>query len=210
MKHLIIFAHPNGQDSFNRSILDRTLNASRALKVETQVRDLYQLNFDPVISWAELQGANQGITPAEIREEHQLIREADLITLVYPLWWMGFPAILKGYLDRVLSHGFAYKTEDGQSVGLLQGKKMQQFITIGSNVEKYQQLGIDKSLRDCLVDGLFNFCGITDIQHKFFGDIHIIDDKTRQQMLEDVAQITSQNLTALLSAKEIPNSKETP
>lgn len=210
MKHLIIFAHPNGQDSFNRSILDRTLNASRALKVETQVRDLYQLNFDPVISWAELQGANQGITPAEIREEHQLIREADLITLVYPLWWMGFPAILKGYLDRVLSHGFAYKTEDGQSVGLLQGKKMQQFITIGSNVEKYQQLGIDKSLRDCLVDGLFNFCGITDIQHKFFGDIHIIDDKARQQMLEDVAQITSQNLTALLSAKEIPNSKETP
>ncbi|MFZ7135947.1 NAD(P)H-dependent oxidoreductase [Avibacterium avium] len=210
MKHLIIFAHPNGQDSFNRSILDRTLSASRALKVETQVRDLYQLNFDPVISWAELQGANQGITPAEIREEHQLIREADLITLVYPLWWMGFPAILKGYLDRVLSHGFAYKTEDGQSVGLLQGKKMQQFITIGSNVEKYQQLGIDKSLRDCLVDGLFNFCGITDIQHKFFGDIHIIDDKTRQQMLEDVAQITSQNLTALLSAKEIPNSKETP
>ncbi|MFZ7230995.1 NAD(P)H-dependent oxidoreductase [Avibacterium avium] len=210
MKHLIIFAHPNGQDSFNRSILDRTLNASRALKVETQVHDLYQLNFDPVISWAELQGANQGITPAEIREEHQLIREADLITLVYPLWWMGFPAILKGYLDRVLSHGFAYKTEDGQSVGLLQGKKMQQFITIGSNVEKYQQLGIDKSLRDCLVDGLFNFCGITDIQHKFFGDIHIIDDKARQQMLEDVAQITSQNLTALLSAKEISNSKETP
>ncbi|CAM3890770.1 NAD(P)H-dependent oxidoreductase [Avibacterium endocarditidis] len=210
MKHLIIFAHPNGQDSFNRSILDRTLNASRALKVETQVRDLYQLNFDPVISWAELQGANQGITPAEIREEHQLIREADLITLVYPLWWMGFPAILKGYLDRVLSHGFAYKTEDGQSVGLLQGKKMQQFITIGSNVEKYQQLGIDKSLRDCLVDGLFNFCGITDIQHKFFGDIHIIDDKTRQQMLDDAAKITTQNLTALLSAKEISNSKETP
>ncbi|MFZ7305305.1 NAD(P)H-dependent oxidoreductase [Avibacterium avium] len=208
MKHLIIFAHPNGQDSFNRSILDRTLNASRALKVETQVRDLYQLNFDPVISWAELQGANQGITPAEIREEHQLIREADLITLVYPLWWMGFPAILKGYLDRVLSHGFAYKTEDGQSVGLLQGKKMQQFITIGSNIEKYQQLGIDKSLRDCLVDGLFNFCGISDIQHCFFGDIHIIDDNARQQMLDDAAKITTQNLTALLSAKEISNSKE--
>ncbi|MFU2046798.1 NAD(P)H-dependent oxidoreductase [Avibacterium gallinarum] len=212
MKHLIIFAHPNGQDSFNRSVLEAVVRSSQELNVETQVRDLYQLDFDPVISWAELQGANQGITPAEIREEHRLIREADLITLVYPLWWMGFPAILKGYLDRVLSHGFAYKTEDGQSVGLLQGKKMQQFITIGSNVEKYQQLGIDKSLRDCLVDGLFNFCGITDIQHKFFGDIHIIDDKARQQMLEDVAQITSQNLTALCNAHNNAhsNDKETP
>ncbi|MCW9718039.1 NAD(P)H-dependent oxidoreductase [Avibacterium sp. 21-599] len=208
MKHLIIFAHPNGQGSFNRSILDRVKSTSEKRAVETQVRDLYQLNFNPVISWNELQGANQGITPEEIRYEHQLIREADLITLVYPLWWMGFPAILKGYLDRVLSHGFAYKTENGQSVGLLQGKKMQQFITIGSNVEKYQQFGIDKSLRDCLVDGLFNFCGIKDIQHKFFGDIHIIDDNARQKMLEEVEQITSQNLTALLSTQEILNSKE--
>ncbi|MFZ7158136.1 NAD(P)H-dependent oxidoreductase [Avibacterium gallinarum] len=212
MKHLIIFAHPNGQDSFNRSVLEAVVRSSQELNVETQVRDLYQLDFDPVISWAELQGANQGITPAEIREEHRLIREADLITLVYPLWWMGFPAILKGYLDRVLSHGFAYKTEDGQSVGLLQGKKMQQFITIGSNIEKYQQLGIDKSLRDCLVDGLFNFCGISDIQHCFFGDIHIIDDNARQQMLDDAAKITTQNLTALCNAHNNAqsNDKETP
>ncbi|RZN56311.1 NAD(P)H-dependent oxidoreductase [Avibacterium paragallinarum] len=212
MKHLIIFAHPNGQGSFNRSVLEAVVRSSQELNVETQVRDLYQLDFDPVISWAELQGANQGITPAEIRYEHHLIREADLITLVYPLWWMGFPAILKGYLDRVLSHGFAYKTEDGQSVGLLQGKKMQQFITLGSNVEKYQQLGIDKSLRDCLVDGLFDFCGISDIQHCFFGDIHIIDDNARQQMLDDAAKITMQNLTALCNAHNNvhSNDKETP
>lgn len=199
MKHLIIFAHPNGQSSFNQSILEQIINTSKKLSTDIQIRDLYRMNFDPVISWEELQGANQGIIPEEIQYEHSLVREADLITLVYPLWWMGFPAILKGYLDRVLSHGFAYKTEDGQSVGLLQGKKMQQFITIGSNVEKYQKLGIDKSLQDCLVDGLFNFCGIKNIQHKFFGDIHTIDDKARQKMLEEVESITSQNLTELFS-----------
>ena len=46
----------------------------------------------------------------------------------------GLSCNFKGYLDRVLSHGFAYKTENGESKGLIQGKVMQQFITIGSSV----------------------------------------------------------------------------
>lgn len=47
-----------------------------------------------------MQAIYQEIIPAEVKFEHQLIEQVNLITLVYPLWWMGFPAILKGYLDR--------------------------------------------------------------------------------------------------------------
>ncbi|WP_424407623.1 NAD(P)H-dependent oxidoreductase [Pasteurella sp. PK-2025] len=201
MTHLIIFAHPNSQTSFNRAILDSVVQASQQLGVHTVVRDLYTLNFDPILSWEEIQAVYQNIVPAEVKFEHQLIEQADLITLIYPLWWMGFPAILKGYLDRVLSHGFAYKTEDGQSEGLLGDKKMQHFITIGNNVELYQKMGFAQSLKDCLVDGLFNYCGITDIQHELFGDIHLIDDQARQVMLQRVSEKTCENLTALLAKK---------
>ena len=56
-------------------------------------------------------------------------------------------------------------------------------------------------MQDCLVDGLFNYCGISDIQHRFFGDIHVVDDATRQQMLEQVEQLTMENLTALLTSQ---------
>ncbi len=112
MHHLIIFAHPNSQTSFNRAILEATLQASQQLDVHTVVQDLYTLNFNPILSWEEMQAVYQEIIPAEVKFEHQLIEQAKLITLVYPLWWMGFPAILKGYLDRVLSYGFAYKTEN--------------------------------------------------------------------------------------------------
>lgn len=49
------------------------------------------MKFNPVLCFEELQGANQKITPAEIRPEHQLIDQADLIAVIYPLWWMGFP-----------------------------------------------------------------------------------------------------------------------
>ena len=100
MNHLIIVAHPNNQ-SFNKAITDAVVESSREMGAETLLRDLYSLDFNPVLSWEELQAAARGIIPSEVRNEQLLISKADLITLIYPLWWMGFPAILKGYLDRV-------------------------------------------------------------------------------------------------------------
>ena len=198
MKHLIISAHPNPQ-SFNRALVEEVIKATRQAGGKTVVRDLYTLDFNPVLSWRELNASMEGIVPAEIKFEQKLITEADLITFIYPLWWMGFPAILKGYLDRVLSYGFAYQNENNISVGLLGNKKIQQFITMGNSIEKYQQLGFDKALKSCLVDGLFNFCGITDIQHDIFGNIHLLDETDRQTILISVFEKTFKNLTALLS-----------
>ena len=198
MKHLIISAHPNPQ-SFNRALVEEVIKATRQAGGETIVRDLYTLDFNPVLSWRELNASMEGIVPVEIKFEQKLITEADLITFIYPLWWMGFPAILKGYLDRVLSYGFAYQNENNISVGLLGHKKIQQFITMGNSIEKYQQLGFDKALKSCLVDGLFNFCGITDIQHDIFGNIHLLDETDRQTILISVFEKTFKNLTALLS-----------
>ena len=198
MKHLIISAHPNPQ-SFNRALVEEVIKATRQVGAETVVRDLYTLDFNPVLSWSELNATMEGIVPAEIKFEQKLIAEAELITFIYPLWWMGFPAILKGYLDRVLSYGFAYQNENGVSVGLLGNKKMQHFITMGNSIEKYQQLGFDKALKSCLVDGLFNFCGITDIQHDIFGNIHLLDEAGYQSVLTSVFEKTFKNLTALLS-----------
>ncbi|SSY93038.1 General stress protein 14 [Aggregatibacter aphrophilus] len=122
MKHLIISAHPNPQ-SFNRALVEEVIKATRQVGAETVVRDLYTLDFNPVLSWSELNATMEGIVPAEIKFEQKLIAEAELITFIYPLWWMGFPAILKGYLDRVLSYGFAYQNENGVSVGLLGNKR---------------------------------------------------------------------------------------
>ena len=198
MKHLIISAHPNPQ-SFNRALVEEVIKATRQVGAETVVRDLYTLDFNPVLSWSELNATMEGIFPAEIKFEQKLIAEAELITFIYPLWWMGFPAILKGYLDRILSYGFAYQNENGVSVGLLGNKKMQHFITMGNSIEKYQQLGFDKALKSCLVDGLFNFCGITDIQHDIFGNIHLLDEAGYQSVLTSVFEKTFKNLTALLS-----------
>ena len=190
--HLIIFAHPN-PNSFTKAMVERVVQATQIAGANVVIRDLYAMNFNPILSAAEMKGE----LSAEILQEQQYIREADLITLIYPVWWMGFPAILKGYLDRVLTHGFAYKTDETGSIGLIHGKKMQQFINIGSNVAEYQANGYAKGLDICLVNGLFNFCGITDIEHCLFGSLYSITDIERQGMLEQVAEKTLKNLTAL-------------
>ena len=190
--HLIIFAHPN-PNSFTKAMVERVVQATQTAGANVVIRDLYAMNFNPILSAAEMKGE----LSAEILQEQQYIREADLITLIYPVWWMGFPAILKGYLDRVLTHGFAYKTDETGSVGLIHGKKMQQFINIGSNVAEYQANGYAKGLDICLVNGLFNFCGIMDIENYLFGSLYSITDIERQGMLEQVAEKTLKNLTAL-------------
>ena len=61
MNHLIIFAHPNSQKSFGRAIVDRIVKASQQLGVETHLRDLYTMKFNPIISFEELQSAIKGL-----------------------------------------------------------------------------------------------------------------------------------------------------
>ena len=120
----------------------------------------------------------------------------------------GISGNIKRLLDRVLSYGFAYQNENNISVGLLGNKKIQQFITMGNSIEKYQQLGFDKALKSCLVDGLFNFCGITDIQHDIFGNIHLLDETDRQTILISVFEKTFKNLTALYLLRVEINARE--
>lgn len=123
MNHLIVFAHPH-QESFNRAILDTAVRALQTKGHEVHVRDLYQLGFNPVLTGEDTAEMKKGSTPADIQAEQAFITKADVITFVYPVWWTGLPAILKGYVDRVFAYGFAYQyNSQGGIDKLLAGKK---------------------------------------------------------------------------------------
>ena len=91
MNHLIIYAHPNAQ-SFNHAILESIIAASKGHEVH--VRNLFELNFNPILDWQEALETFSGKLAADVAIEQSFWKQADLITLIYPLWWMGFPAIL--------------------------------------------------------------------------------------------------------------------
>ena len=191
MVHLIIYAHPN-PNSFNHAILDEVIKASGNNHVI--VRDLYQLNFNPTLEWQEFRSTIEHQYAEDVAQEHRYFQQADVITLIYPLWWMGFPAILKGYLDRVIAYGFAYTDGKEKSIGLLGDKRVQQFVTLGNPVEEYRQQGYLQAFEHTLGYGLFSFCGIEKVDMHYFGEIGL-PSTDYQGILQEVENITKTALT---------------
>ena len=167
MKHLIIYVHPN-QASLNSLFKQTVEKTLKELNHEVIVRDLYQLNFHPVLSMEDMTGQRQGIVAEEIRQEQAFISWADSITFIYPIWWTGMPGIMKGYIDRVFSYGFAYRYDKGVQKGLLAGKSAYIINSHGKSNTEYQQIGMDKALSLTSDKGIYTYCGFDVKQHFFF------------------------------------------
>lgn len=167
MKHLIIYAHPN-ESSLNHHLLHHVIKVLESEKHEIIVRDLYQILFDPVLSLADMQGQYAGKVTEDVGIEQAHIAWADYVTFIYPIWWTGMPAMMKGYIDRVFSYGFAYRYDQGIQKGLLKGKKAVIINTHGKSREEYESTGMDKALSLTSDKGIFLYSGFEIIQHFFF------------------------------------------
>lgn len=104
---LIVLAHPLGESLCAR--LARLAEAeARAAGWQVTVRDLYAAGFDPRLSGAERASYYAGYDGAAVAVERAELAAAEVVILVFPTWWFGFPAILKGWFDRVWAPGTAY------------------------------------------------------------------------------------------------------
>ncbi len=188
MKHLMVYSHPNPK-SFCHAILETASVALKAKRHEVMVRDLYALGFDPVLKGSDFEGFKSGKIPSDIRTEQEHIAWADVITFIYPIWWTGLPAMIKGYIDRVYSLGFAYSVGEWGPVGLLTGKKAIIFNTTGTAKEIYDSAGMFDAIKKTSDTGIFNFCGIEVLEHKFFTAVPSTDDATRKGYLSEVKAV---------------------
>ncbi|EFQ56699.1 NAD(P)H-dependent oxidoreductase [Streptococcus downei] len=118
MNILIITAHPK-EASLNGEILKR-VQANLPKSHSIKVLDLYQENFDPVLHYERRRDMKDDPSAEKYR---QLITWADQLIFIFPIWWGGMPAILKGFIDRVFAAGFAYSYKGIMPVGHLKGKK---------------------------------------------------------------------------------------
>jgi len=167
MRHLIIYAHPN-ENSLNHHLLNTVVETLQSRDQEVIVRDLYKIGFDPVFSLDDMQGQRLGKVSDDIKTEQEHISWAEQITFIYPIWWTGLPAMMKGYIDRVFSYGFAYRYDQGIQKGLLKGKKTVIINTHGKSHEEYEKMGMDKALTLTSDNGIFIYSGLEIIRHLFF------------------------------------------
>ncbi|MGO4888518.1 NAD(P)H-dependent oxidoreductase [Anaerobacillus sp. MEB173] len=188
MNHLIIYMHPTDQ-SFNGAILQRYVQTLKGQGHHVEIRNLYKMNFQPLLSKKEYDGFFEGKYSDDIQREHDYIRWSDVITFIYPLWWTGFPAIGKGYIDRVFSFGFAYRLKDESPIPLLNNKKAVTICTMGTPSSAAAETGILTSMNHSMDEGIFHFCGITVIEHLYFGNAVLATNEEHEQMLEAVQQV---------------------
>lgn len=184
MKHLIIYAHPNTQSlngHLKQVVVEHLINKGH----EVKVRDLYQLNFNPVLSSEDLAGQRIGQVYEDVETEQSYIVWADCITFIHPIWWTGLPAIMKGYIDRVFSYGFAYQYDQGIQKGLLVGKKAVIINTHGKSKAEYEAIGMDKALQLTSDKGIYTYSGLEIVEHFFF-------DKADRPISESIGNWTNQ------------------
>lgn len=182
MKNLIIYAHPSN-DSFNGAIRNNieTVLTDRGHEVKT--RNIYEMGFNPVLSEEDLGQFFQGNYPEDIRTEHDYISWADHLYFVYPTWWYAMPAILKGYIDRVFSAGFAFRYTKNGPEGLLQGRKAVVFQTAADPEEWLAERNMTAAMTTTIDTGILKYCGLDVLEHTFFPAVHHVSDETRQQYL---------------------------
>jgi NAD(P)H dehydrogenase (quinone) len=186
MKITIIYSnHQNG--NFNELLLDRLKAKLLQDGHEFVIRDLYALDFNPVLRTRDFEGIGSGQTPEDILKEQSFVGWADLLIFIYPVWWGGMPAIVKGYIDRVFSWGFAYKSNGNGAYPLLTGKRAMVMSTMGQARADYEK-GMFKAMNTINVEGVFGFCGIEVVDEIYFSSIHNITADEKEQYFNEALQ----------------------
>ncbi|RAP23987.1 flavodoxin family protein [Brevibacillus laterosporus] len=187
MKAVVLFAHP-GTESFNHAILGQVTESLHKHGVTPTIRNLYEQHFSPIFSPADMQAMESHRTPKAIEEEQTILTDSDLLIMIYPVWWWSQPAILKGYIDRIFSDGFAFRYEKTGPVGLLTGKQAFVFTTTRESQQEMQTSGLGEVVEKQIVDGILRFSGFDPVVYHNFAEVPYVEEAIRKSYLQQVDQ----------------------
>ena len=170
MKISVILGHPGGK-SFNHAMAKQAVAALKRNGHRVFYHDLYAERFDPVLPLHEIPG--KGARDRTIRKHCREIRESDGIVIIHPNWWGQPPAILKGWIDRVLRAGVAYEFEEGDlgegiPNGLLKARTALIYNTSNTPARREQRVfgdPLDNLWKTCILE----FCGVGKTVRRLFG-----------------------------------------
>ena len=183
----VILAHPN-PESFNHAIARTAVSRLQKNDHTVMFHDLYAERFDPLLPAEEIP-TNVSL-PEQIEIHCQEIASVDGIIIVHPNWWGQPPAILKGWVDRVLRPGVAYKflEEDkgeGTPVGLLKAHTAIVFNTSNTGAKREREVFGDPlqlTWKNCI----FDLCGVRSFYREMFTIMVTSTPEQRQEWLEKV------------------------
>lgn len=193
MRISVILAHPD-TGSFNHAIAAATVEALDQNGHAVWFHDLYEERFDPILPTEEIP-ADAPLPPA-IEKHCDEISEADGIIVIHPNWWGQPPAILKGWVDRVIRPGVAYEFlegDEGEGIpnGLLKAQTAIVFNTSNTETEREQTFfgdPLETIWRNCV----FGLCGVHTFCRRTFSIVVVSSEEQRKGWLQEVRQTVSE------------------
>ena len=185
-KFFIVYGHYN-DSSFNAAIKDTFIASAMKAGHSVDLVDLYKDGFNPVFAGEE---------PGEdVLDHRKRIADCDTIVLIAPIWNFRMPAILEGWIDKVLAPPWAFSFKQlvgnyGYPQGHLKDKKAIIFCTYGSPRLAITTFFLNLPIRR-LKRGVFHICGIRDIIYKRYFAVPFVDKKQRMNFLKDVSKTAS-------------------
>ncbi len=197
MRISLILGHPD-INSFNYAIAQAVLETLTENRHDIDFHDLYREEFPPVLPAGEI--PRDASLPGIIRRHCAEISAADGIIIVHPNWWGQPPAILKGWVDRVLRPGVAYTFAEGDSgagelIGLLKANAVLVFNTSNTPAERESSVFGDP-LETLWKNNMFISCGARSYFRKNFGVIITSTVEQRGKWLGEAREITNQYFPA--------------
>ncbi|MGP4016709.1 NAD(P)H-dependent oxidoreductase [Saccharopolyspora sp. 5N708] len=183
-KILLVSAHPEPR-SLNAALTTFAVERLRAAGHEVRVSDLYAMKWKAAVDADDFpdhvaderldvlatqeRATLAGRLSSDVAAEQEKVRWSDAVILQFPMWWFAMPAILKGWIDRVFSNGFAYgpAVPPPYSEGALGGRRALVSVTIGARESAFSERGVHGRLADVLhpvQHGLFWFTGMAPLE----------------------------------------------
>lgn len=187
MKNIVIInGHPD-RNSFNFALAEAYKKGATESKSAVSEIIVADLDFDPNLQF----GYNRRMAlEPDLKEAWEKIEKADHLVWIHPVWWGGFPAILKGFIDRLFLPGMAFEYKD-DSVWwdkLLKGKTARIITTIDQPGWFYRLFYGSPSVKS-LKRSILKFCGIKPVAVNYIGSIRGSSKKQRMNWVNDVYQL---------------------
>ena len=191
MKISAILAHPD-KKSFNHAIAATVVETLKQNGHEVFFHDLYEEKFDPILPVEEI--PRDVPLPSEVEKHCNEISVADGVVIIHPNWWGQPPAILKGWVDRVIRPGVAYEfleDDKGEGVphGLLKAKSVVVFNTSNTVTEREENIFGDP-LETIWKNCIFDLCGVKNFYRRMFNIIVVSSEGQRKEWLQEVGRTT--------------------
>lgn len=178
-KTLVVYAHYS-HEGHSGYFLKELESLLKARGVAYELVDLYRLGYDPILQAAEAAPLSDRKLSPETESFQEKIKAADRLVFIYPTWWANMPAILKGFIDKVFSSGFAFRYQGPIPVGLLKGKRAAVFSSSGGPRLLTRLVVGDHALK-VLVRDTLRFCGIK-ARGFSVGSARTLDDRKKKEL----------------------------